>query len=54
MPANGGKLGEEFARPEKLGLAPKVLQNLWGSAEPFFIGCTRRGSYSAKGRVSAF
>ena len=32
------KLGEEFAglRPEKLGLAPKVLQNLWGSAEAFF------------------
>ena len=25
-----------FVRPEKLGLAPKVLQNLWGSAEPFF------------------
>ena len=29
-------MGEEFAGPEKLGLAPKVLQNLWGSAEPFF------------------
>ena len=26
---------EEFEGPEKLGLAPKVLQNLWGSAEPF-------------------
>ena len=25
-----------FAGPEKLGLAPKVQQNLWGSAEPFF------------------
>ena len=29
-------MGEEFAGPEKLGLVPKVLQNLWGSAEPFF------------------
>ena len=29
-------LGEEFAGPEKLGLAPKVLQSLWVSAEPFF------------------
>ena len=28
--------GEEFAGPEKLGLAPKVLHNLWGSGEPFF------------------
>ena len=25
---------EDFAGPEKLGLAPKVLQNLSGSAEP--------------------
>ena len=25
--------GEELAGPEKLGLAPKVLQNLWGYAE---------------------
>ena len=31
------KKGEEFAQgPEKLGLDPKVPQNLWGSAEPFF------------------
>ena len=40
-------MGEAFAEPEKLGLTPKVLQNLWGSAglchvkrsaepEPFF------------------
>ena len=29
-------LGEELAGPEKLGSAPKVLQNLWGSAEMFF------------------
>ena len=29
-------MGGELAGPEKLGLAPKVLQNLWGSAEPFF------------------
>ena len=31
-------LGEEFAfaGPEELGLAPEVLQNLRGSAEPFF------------------
>ena len=26
----------EFPRPETLGLAPKVLQNLWGPPEPFF------------------
>ena len=30
------KIGEEFAGHEKLGMAPKVLQNLWVSAEPFF------------------
>ena len=24
-------LGEEFAGSEELGLAPKVLENLWGS-----------------------
>ena len=29
-------LVEDFAGAEKLGLASKVLQNLWGSAEPFF------------------
>ena len=29
-------MGEEFPGAEKLGLAPKVLQNLWGYAEPFF------------------
>ena len=28
--------GGEFAGLEKLGLSPKALQNLWGSAEPFF------------------
>ena len=39
-------LGEEFAGPARLGSASRVLQNL--------LGCTRRGSYSAKGRVSAF
>ena len=27
---NGGSpMGEEFAGPEELGMAPKVLQNLW-------------------------
>ena len=30
------KLGEEFAGSEKLGLAPTILQNLWGSAELLF------------------
>ena len=29
-------LGEECAGSEKLGLAPKVLHSLWGSAELFF------------------
>ena len=30
-PAQEHFLGEEFAESEKLGLAPKVLQNLMGS-----------------------
>ena len=29
-------LGGEFAGSQKLGLAPKVLQNLWGSVGGFF------------------
>ena len=40
-------LGEEFAGPEKLGLAPKVLQNLWAlvvlqnlSSTDFLLGKT--------------
>ena len=31
-------MGEEFAGSEKLGLAPKVLRVLLGSAEPFSTG----------------
>ena len=30
------RMGEELAGSEKLGSAPKVLRNLWGSAELFF------------------
>ena len=30
--------GAETSTKEKLGLAPKVLKNLWGSAEFFFNG----------------
>ena len=29
-------IGAEFAGSERLGLAPKVLQNLWGSVRGFF------------------
>ena len=39
------KLGEEFAGSEKLGLAPKVLQNLWSSlcerSSAGFLPCKR-------------
>ena len=35
-PPHTTRIGEEFAALEKLGLAPKVLQNFKGSAEPFF------------------
>ena len=38
------KVEEEFAGPEKLGLAPKVLQNLWGSAEPFWNKLSTMGN----------
>ena len=32
---SGPKCPPRFAGPEKLGLARKVLQNLWGSSGPF-------------------
>ena len=41
-------LGEEFEGPENLGLAPKVLQNLWGSAEPFFKKLSHYAKHSAE------
>ena len=41
-------MGEDFAGLEKLGLAPKVLQNLWGSAELFFNSILQNVKRSAE------